>query len=87
MAKRKLTRKKQPLVIRSHALTRDIDQLLQQWSQEASDTLGWTVSSSAIVRALIRDASQQPGSWISTVLFPLIEHEIGAGVHWGSKKR
>jgi hypothetical protein len=79
--------KKQHLVIRSHTLTRDTDRSLQQTSRDASVHLGWTVSSSAVLRALLRYAAQQPASWGPTALFPLVEREIATGVAWGSKKK
>jgi len=75
------------LVARSHTLTREADILLQQLSQEASDALGWTVGSSAVIRALLRYVAQQPSSWASATLHPLIEKEIANGVFWGSKKK
>jgi hypothetical protein len=87
MARAKIKPRKKPLVIRSHTLTQDTDHMLQQFSQEASDLLGGTVSSSAVVRALLRYASQQSSSWISRTLLPLIEQEINAGVLWGSKEK
>ena len=87
MATRKPTPKKEPLVIRAHSLTRDTDRFLQQLRHEASDALGWTVSSSAIVRALLQVASQQPSSWIATALFPVIDREIAEGFVWGRKKK
>jgi hypothetical protein len=87
MAPRKPKVTKQPLLIRTHALTHNTHRVLEQLSQDATDTLGWTVSNSALVRALIRYASQQPPEWKSAALFPLIEQEIDAGVLWGSKKK
>jgi hypothetical protein len=75
------------LVARSHTLTREADILLQQLSQEASDALGWTVGSSAILRALLRYVAQQPSSWAAATLHPLIEQEIASGLLWGSKKK
>jgi hypothetical protein len=68
-------------------LTPAAEQTLQQISQDASDSLGWTVSSSAIVRALLSYAGQQSPAWAATVLHPLIEQEIALGRVWGSKKR
>jgi hypothetical protein len=78
---------KAPMAIRTHALSEDTDQILNQLSQEASDLLGWRASNSAIVRALLRYASQRPPDWKAKMLFPLIEREIVAGVHWGGKKQ
>jgi hypothetical protein len=87
MAPRKPKIKKQPLVIRTHSLMAESERLLQRWSQEATDALGWTVSSSAMLRALLQYAARQPTAWASTTLFPIIEQEIQAGVLWGSKKK
>jgi hypothetical protein len=75
------------LVVRSHTLTREADILLQQLAQEASDALGWTVGSSAVIRALLRYVAQQPTAWASATLHPLIEQEIASGLLWGSKKK
>jgi hypothetical protein len=75
------------LVVRSHTLTREADILLQQLNQEASDALGWTVGSSAVIRALLRYVAQQPTAWASATLHPLIEKEIARGIFWGSKKK
>jgi hypothetical protein len=87
MARLKPTPKKPFLVVRSHTLTREADILLQQLNQDASDALGWTVGSSAVVRALLRYVAQQPTVWASTMLHPLIEKEIASGIFWGSKKK
>ena len=78
---------KQPLYPRTHTLSRETSQLLQELSQEATDALGWTVGSSAVIRALIRYVAQQPPGWTAANLHPLIAHEIDAGTFWGSKKR
>jgi len=87
MARAKRSPKKQPLFPRTHTLSRDADRLLQRLSQDASDALGWTVSSSAAVRALLRYVEQQPDTWARSYLYPLIEEEIDRGTVWGSKKR
>jgi hypothetical protein len=87
MATRKPKVTKQPLLIRTHTLTHNTHRALGQLSQEATDTLGWTVSNSALVRALIRYAIQQPQGWKTEALFPLVEQEIEAGTLWGSKKK
>jgi hypothetical protein len=54
MARAKPAQGKQPLVIRSLTLTPEADELLQHLSQDIADVPGWMVSSSAIVRALLR---------------------------------
>jgi len=45
------------------------------------------VSTSAVVRALLRYAEQQPSLWARERLFPLVEQELQAGVVWGSRKK
>lgn len=77
---------KESLLFRSHMLTPTTEASLAQLKQEASDQLGWTVSGSAIVRALLRHAAQQDGTWLREQLFPHIEQEIQQGMVWGKKK-
>jgi hypothetical protein len=78
---------KEPLKVSSVKLTTTVEKILQQLSQDASDRLGWTVTSSAVIRALVLYAGQQPASWVSSALQPLIEQEITQGRVWGSKKK
>jgi hypothetical protein len=87
MARPKSAPKKQPLFPHTFTLSQDADRLLQQLSQDASDALGWTVGSSAVIRALLRYTDQQSPAWASTTLHPLIEQEIAQGRVWGSKKK
>jgi hypothetical protein len=87
MATKKPTPRKQPLYPRTYTLSRETAQVLQQLSQEATDALGWTVGSSAMIRALLRYVAQQPPGWAATTLHPLIEQEITSGTFWGSKKK
>jgi len=77
---------KEPLRVYSIKVTPALEELLQQLSREASDHLGWTVSNSAVIRALIRHAGQQPPAWAVQSLHPLIEQEIALGRVWGTKK-
>jgi hypothetical protein len=86
MAHLKLAPQKPPPAVLTHSLSEEHEKTLQQLSQQTSDTIGRTVSKSAIVRALLRYATQQPPAWVSTILIPLIEQEMGAGVVWGVKK-
>lgn len=88
MATKKTTRKKAaaPNLICTHSLTADDLATLQRLAQDAGDVLGWTVSSSAIVRALLRHARQQGDRWARAQLVPLIEAEIASGTVWGRKK-
>jgi len=87
MANRKTRQKKEPIIIQSFSLTPTLDKTLQRLSQEGSDYTGWSISSSAVVRALLRYVEQQPSTWALSSLFPLIEQELNAGVVWGSKKK
>ena len=87
MAHTKPTPKKHPLFPHTFTLSQDADHLLQRLSQEASDALGWTVGSSAVIRALLQYIAQQPPTWASTSLHPLIEQEIASGTFWGTKKK
>ena len=87
MARPKPVPKKQILVARTLTLTRGADTILQQLSQDASDALGWTVGSSAVVRVLLQYVAQQSPAWASMSLHPLIEQEIASGMVWGSKKK
>ena len=89
MASLKINRKKPtgaPSTIRSLSVTTADAQILDRFAQDASDYLGWTVSGSAIVRALLRHADQEGGQWIRAQLFPIIEREIQEGTVWGKKK-
>lgn len=84
---KRIARQQEPLKVVTVKLTAAMEQALQGLSQDASDALGWTVSSSAMIRALIRQAGKQPASWAATELHPLIEEEIAQGRVWGSKRR
>jgi hypothetical protein len=75
-----------PFTIRSLSITPEDAKLLDRFSQNASDYLGWTVSGSAIMRGLLRHADQQGAEWMRENLFPFIEHEIQSGRVWGRKK-
>jgi hypothetical protein len=58
---------------------------LQQLSRDATDFLGRTVSGSAVLRALVRQAAQQ-GPPERDAFFLLIEQELKSGVTWGKKR-
>jgi hypothetical protein len=73
-------------VVSAVSLTPATKQTLEHIRQEASDQIGWAVSGSAMLRALITYAGQQPQSWVSSVLYPLVEQEIAQGRVWGKKK-
>jgi hypothetical protein len=85
MAARKRTLPVEPLKVCTVKLTPETEQMLQRLSQDASDFLGWTVSNSAIVRALIRQVSRQ-GPPAADALFLEVEEEIQSGRVWGKKK-
>lgn len=87
MARTKQGDLKGPLKVYSVKLTPAAVELLIQLGQDATDALGWTVTSSAIMRVLVQYAAKQPASWATNELFPLIEEEIAQGRVWGSKKR
>jgi hypothetical protein len=89
MAPRKPTAKKPrkpPLAIRTFSLTPQNEESLAEIATAASDRIGWTVSNSAVVRALLSFADSQDTGWLSQELFPRIEREIAAGRVWGTKK-
>jgi hypothetical protein len=77
--------KKSAFAVHTVTLTPDVVTTLQRLSQEATDFLGRTVSSSAIVRALVRYIDQQ-GPPASDALFLVVEQELKDGVIWGKKK-
>jgi len=78
---------KQPFVIHSHALTAANEQTLSEVKQDATDALGQTISSSAVVRACLCFLAKQPSGWIAKELHPLIEEEIAQGRLWGTTRR
>jgi hypothetical protein len=73
------------LAVHTVTLTPDVVEVLQRLSQEATDFLGRTVSSSAIVRALVRQIDQH-GPPAADALFIEIEKEMKEGRVWGKKK-
>lgn len=87
MARTKKAAPVEPLKVCTVKLTPTTEQVLSQLSQEASDRVGWTVSRSALLRALLTYAKQQPVAWVETTLAPLVEQEIAHGRVWGKKKR
>ena len=77
--------KKSAFSVHTFTLTKDVEETLQRLSQDASDFLGRSISSSAIVRALIRQVDQQ-GPPAADALFLLVEKELKGGVMWGKQK-
>lgn len=68
--------------IHTVTLTPDTMGTLKRLSRDTSDVLGRSISSSAIVRALIRQAGQSN----SEMLVSEVEKELNAGVRWGKQK-
>lgn len=78
-------REKPDIVVHSFTITPDVLDELKELSRDATDFLGRMVSSSAIVRALVHQATRQ-GRPAAEALFLEIERELDAGVRWGGKK-
>jgi hypothetical protein len=87
MARTKKTPTIDSLKICSIKLPPTAADMLDDLSQDATDTLGRPVSSSALVRALLLYLAQQPPAWAATELYPLVEQEIAHGRVWGRKKQ
>jgi hypothetical protein len=68
-------------------LTPATERTLRRLSQDASDALGWTVSNSAMIRALLSYVEQRPPAWTPAALYPFVEQEIARGRVWGRKKQ
>jgi hypothetical protein len=77
---------KPPLLVSTITITQNDRDTLDRLSKDLTDYTGRTVSSSAIVRALIRHTSLQPYDWVLSELGPLVEQERDAGVLWGKKQ-
>jgi hypothetical protein len=76
-----------PFAIRTHTLTPAGVEILARLTQDIRDYSGQTISSAAIVRALLRFADQQSYRWVLTIFTPLVEScEFNRGVRWGGKK-
>ena len=86
MAIHKSQPKKEPVFIHSHSLTAAVERALRRMSQEATDSIGREVSSSAIFRALVLYTDRQPPTWLREQLLPLVEEEITGGIVWGKRK-
>ncbi len=80
---RKKTKPQKPTFISTLAFTPAVKDSLRNLSREASDFTGWTVSGSALVRALVVYADKQGSGWLESQIFPLVEEEQNAGVIWG----
>jgi hypothetical protein len=86
MAQVKKRPAKPPFLFHSLTLTEQDNVILRSLGQDARDCIGRAVSTSAIMRALIRYAGQQSEAWAREHLFPIVEQEMNAGVLWGGKK-
>lgn len=74
-----------PLSIHSVTLSAEESAILGRLSQEATDFLGRSISSSAVIRALLRRIDKQGPSSADDLFFE-VERELKAGVLWGKKK-
>lgn len=83
--KRSMAEEKPKFASHTISLTAEEGTALAHLSQDASDFLGRSISSSAIVRALIRQVVKQ-GPPAVDALFLEVERELKAGVIWGKKK-
>jgi hypothetical protein len=86
MATRRNPPKKEPVLVRSHALTVSTQSTLNYLSHDATDYMGSEVSNSAIVRALIRYVDQHDTLWIRETSGKIVEEEMSRGTRWGKKK-
>ena len=73
---------KPQFAVHTVSLTPDVAESLHRLSRDASDFLGRSISSSAIVRALVRQVIQQ-GPPAADALFLQVEKELKDGVKWG----
>jgi hypothetical protein len=84
-AKKTLVKEKPQFSIHTISLTTDDVAVLKRLSTDASDFLGRSISSSAIVRALVRQIGSQRKEE-QQALFLEVEKELNAGVRWGKQK-
>jgi hypothetical protein len=83
---RKNTRTPKPvIVVNSIAWSGDEVKILKRLAQDATDVIGRTISTSAVLRAAVRWLGTQGTGFSREHLIPLIESELGQ-VHWGKKK-
>ena len=79
------TQEKPQFSIHTISLTDGEVKVLGRLNQEASDFLGRTISSSAVIRALLRQIGKQ-GPAEADALFIEIEEELKAGMRWGKQR-
>jgi hypothetical protein len=75
-----------PTVVKAYSIAEDVESILQDLAGQATDEIGRPISSSTILRALVRHAGSQGAQWVRDHLIPLVEHELNAGIHHGKKK-
>ena len=83
--KKSVTRERPQISVHSVTLTPDVVEGLEQLSQGAADFLGRSISSSAVIRALVRQVAKQ-GPGAIDALFLEIEKELKTGVLWGKRR-
>lgn len=71
--------------VHSITLTPDVVKALHHLSRDATDFLGRSISSSAIIRALVRQVTRQ-GPPAADALFLEVERELKEGVMWGKRR-
>ena len=71
--------------IHTVTLTTEETKTLELLSRGASDFLGRSISSSAVIRALLRQVVKQ-GPPAADALFIEVERELKAGVRWGKQQ-
>jgi hypothetical protein len=83
---KKLVMKTKPVFsIHTISLASEDVETLRRLSQQATDFLGRSISSSAVIRALLRQTGKSVPSATQT-LFLEIEEELKAGVLWGKQR-
>jgi len=85
MAKRIQSQSKREII--AVALTAENTAILERLAQDASDLAGWTISTSAILRGLIRFADRQGPQWARTHLQKIVEEETSRGFTWGGYRK
>ena len=83
--KKSPTQEKPQFFIHPVSLTTEETRALRNLSHDASDFLGRSISSSAVIRALIRQVVKQ-GPPAADALFLEVERELKAGVRWGKQE-
>jgi hypothetical protein len=75
------------LVLRTYMLAPADQDALARLAQDATEEIRWTISGSAVLRALIRAASQDT-PWVREHVYPLIMQAIAEGsTVWGYQSR